>query len=310
MIKELLSKVAAKQDLSYDEAKSAIAEIMGGNCSPVLISAFLTALAMKGETDDEIAGCADGMRGKALKMDLPFETLDKIAKHGNRAASSGSGAADCLEALGVNINADIDVMKKSIEQDNIGFLFAQKYHSAMRFVGPVRKEIGIRTVFNILGPLTNPAAAKMMVLGVFSEEYVEKVAKALVKLGVENALVVYGRDTLDEISACGETSVAEVRGENIKYYTITPEQFGFKRCEKSDLLGGTPAENAKIAKNVLSGGGTDAQKTAVLLNAGAGIFAAEKGKITLDEGIKKAEEAIASGKAIKALDEFVRITNE
>ena len=240
MIKELLSKVAAKQDLSYDEAKSAIAEIMGGNCSPVLISAFLTALAMKGETDDEIAGCADGMRGKALKMDLPFETLDivgtggdkslsfnisttaafvlaaagvKIAKHGNRAASSGSGAADCLEALGVNINADIDVMKKSIEQDNIGFLFAQKYHSAMRFVGPVRKEIGIRTVFNILGPLTNPAAAKMMVLGVFSEEYVEKVAKALVKLGVENALVVYGRDTLDEISACGETSVAEVRGE-------------------------------------------------------------------------------------------------
>ena len=249
MIKELLSKVAAKQDLSYDEAKSAIAEIMGGNCSPVLISAFLTALAMKGETDDEIAGCADGMRGKALKMDLPFETLDivgtggdkslsfnisttaafvlaaagvKIAKHGNRAASSGSGAADCLEALGVNINADIDVMKKSIEQDNIGFLFAQKYHSAMRFVGPVRKEIGIRTVFNILGPLTNPAAAKMMVLGVFSEEYVEKVAKALVKLGVENALVVYGRDTLDEISACGETSVAEVRGENIKYYTITP----------------------------------------------------------------------------------------
>ena len=201
-------------------------------------------------------------------------------------------------------------MKKSIEQDNIGFLFAQKYHSAMRFVGPVRKEIGIRTVFNILGPLTNPAATKMMVLGVFSEEYVEKVAKALVKLGVENALVVYGRDTMDEISACGETSVAEVRGENIKYYTITPEQFGFKRCEKSDLLGGTPAENAQIAKNVLSGGGTDAQKTAVLLNAGAGIFAAEKGKITLDEGIKKAEEAIASGKAIKALDEFVRITNE
>lgn len=337
MIKELLSKVAAKQDLSYDEAKSAIAEIMSGECSPVLISAFLTALAMKGETDDEIAGCADGMRGKALKMDLPFETLDivgtggdkslsfnisttaafvlaaagvKIAKHGNRAASSGSGAADCLEALGVNINADIVVMKKSIEQDNIGFLFAQKYYSAMRFVGPVRKEIGIRTVFNILGPLTNPAAAKMMVLGVFSEEYVEKVAKALVKLGVENALVVYGRDTMDEISACGETSVAEVRGENIKYYTITPEQFGFKRCEKSDLLGGTPAENAQIAKNVLSGGGTDAQKTAVLLNAGAGIFAAEKGKITLDEGIKKAEEAIASGKAIKALDEFVRITNE
>ena len=201
-------------------------------------------------------------------------------------------------------------MKKSIEKDNIAFLFAQKYHSAMRFVGPVRKEIGTRTVFNILGPLTNPAAAKMMVLGVFGEEYVEKVAKALVKLGVENALVVFGKDTLDEISACGETLVAEVRGGSIKYYTITPEQFGFERCKKSELIGGTPQENAAITRNVLSGGGTTAQKTAVLLNAGAGIFVAEKGKITLEEGVKKAERILKSGKALQALDEFVRITNE
>lgn len=337
MIKELLSKVAAKQDLSYEESESAISEIMSGECSPVLISAFLTALAMKGETEDEIAGCADGMRAKALKMDLPYETLDivgtggdkslsfnisttaafviaaagvKVTKHGNRAASSGSGAADCLEALGVNISADIDVMKKSIEKDNIAFLFAQKYHSAMRFVGPVRKEIGTRTVFNILGPLTNPAAAKMMVLGVFGEEYVEKVTKALVKLGVENALVVFGKDTLDEISTCGETLVAEVRSGSIKYYTITPEQFGFERCKKSELIGGTPQENAAITRNVLSGGGTTAQKTAVLLNAGAGIFVAEKGKITLEEGVKKAERILKSGKALQALDEFVRITNE
>ena len=322
MIKELLAKVAAKQDLSYEESESAISEIMSGECSPVLISAFLTALAMKGETENEIAGCADGMRAKALKMDLPYETLDivgtggdkslsfnisttaafviaaagvKVTKHGNRAASSGSGAADCLEALGVNISADIDVMKKSIEKDNIAFLFAQKYHSAMRFVGPVRKEIGTRTVFNILGPLTNPAAAKMMVLGVFGEEYVEK---------------VFGKDTLDEISACGETLVAEVRGGSIKYYTITPEQFGFERCKKSELIGGTPQENAAITRNVLSGGGTTAQKTAVLLNAGAGIFVAEKGKITLEEGVKKAERILKSGKALQALDEFVRITNE
>ena len=165
-------------------------------------------------------------------------------------------------------------------------------------------------MFNILGPLTNPAAAKMMVLGVFGEEYVEKVAKALVKLGVENALVVFGKDTLDEISACGETLVAEVRGGSIKYYTITPEQFGFERCKKSELIGGTPQENAAITRNVLSGGGTTAQKTAVLLNAGAGIFVAEKGKITLEEGVKKAERILKSGKALQALDEFVRITNE
>jgi len=337
MIKELLAKVSAKQDLTFDEAKQAIDEIMSGEVSEAVISSFLTALAMKGETEEEIAGAATGMRSKAMDFNIGGHALDivgtggdksnsfnisttsafvaaaagvTIVKHGNRAASSKCGTADCLEALGVKIDCEPEVMKKSLDENNIAFLFAQKYHSAMRFVGPVRKQIGIRTVFNILGPLTNPGKADRMVLGVFSEEYVEKVAKALVKLGVENALVVYGRDTLDEISACGETSVAEVRGENIKYYTITPEQFGFKRCEKSDLLGGTPAENAKIAKNVLSGGGTDAQKTAVLLNAGAGIFAAEKGKITLDEGIKKAEEAIASGKAIKALDEFVRITNE
>ena len=259
MIKTLLSKVASKEDLSYNEAKTAVKEIMSGECTPEMVSAFLTALAMKGETDEEIAGCADGMRSRALKMDTDCDTLDivgtggdrshsfnisttaafvlagtgvKIAKHGNRAASSSSGAADCLGALGVKITAAPEVMEKALEEDNISFLFAQKYHSAMKYVGPVRKEIGIRTVFNILGPLTNPAGAKMMVLGVFSEDFVSKVANALVKLGVTDALVVYGNDCLDEVSACGETSVAEVRNGRIKYYTITPEQFGYKRCKK------------------------------------------------------------------------------
>lgn len=337
MIKTLLSKVAAREDLSYDEAKSAVSEIMSGACSAEMVSAFLTALAMKGETDEEIAGCADGMRSKALKMDTHCDTLDivgtggdksqsfnisttaafvlagagvKIAKHGNRAASSSSGAADCLEALGVNIQAEPQVMEKALEQDNISFLFAQKYHQAMRYVGPVRKEIGIRTVFNILGPLTNPAGARMMVLGVFSEDFVEKVAKALVKLGVTDALVVYGSDCLDEISACGETRVAEVRNKDIKYYTITPEQFGYERCTKEQLKGGTPQENAVITKNVLSGRGTYAQRAAVALNAGAGIYVAEKGKITLEQAVRRAEEAIDSKKALAALEDFIRITNE
>ena len=337
MIKTLLSKVAAREDLSYNEAKTAVSEIMSGACSPEMVSAFLTALAMKGETDEEIAGCADGMRSKALKMDTDCDTLDivgtggdrsqsfnisttaafvlagdgiKIAKHGNRAASSSSGAADCLEALGVNISSEPQVMEKALEEDNISFLFAQKYHSAMRYVGPVRKEIGIRTVFNILGPLTNPAGARMMVLGVFSNDFVEKVAKALVKLGVTDALVVHGNDCLDEISACGETSVAEVRNGNISYYTITPEEFGYKRCEKSELKGGSPQENAQITKNVLSGKGTYAQRTAVVLNAGAGIYVAEKGHITLADAMKRAEQAIDNKKALKALEDFIRITNE
>lgn len=337
MIKTLLSKVASKEDLSYNEAKTAVEEIMSGNCTPEMVSAFLTALAMKGETDEEIAGCADGMRSRALKMDTDCETLDivgtggdksqsfnisttaafvlagagvKIAKHGNRAASSSSGAADCLEALGVNITAQPEVMEKALEQDNISFLFAQKYHSAMKYVGPVRKEIGIRTVFNILGPLTNPAGAKMMVLGVFSKDFVEKVANALVKLGVTDALVVYGNDCLDEVSACGETSVAEVRNGKIEYYTITPEDFGYERCTKEKLRGGTPEENAAITKDVLSGGGTYAQRLAVIMNAGAGIYVAQKGGITLADAMKEAKKAIDSKKALKALEDFIRITNE
>lgn len=337
MIKTLLSKVASKEDLSYNEAKEAIEEIMSGGCEPEMVSAFLTALAMKGETDDEIAGCADGMRSRALKMDTDCDALDivgtggdksqsfnisttaafvlagagvKIAKHGNRAASSSSGAADCLEALGVNISAQPEVMEKALDDDNISFLFAQKYHSAMKYVGPVRKKIGIRTVFNILGPLTNPAGAKMMVLGVFSNDFVSKVANALVKLGVTDALVVYGNDCLDEVSACGETSVAEVRNGKISYYSITPEQFGYKRCSKEELKGGSPEENAKITRATLSGGGTYAQRLAVIMNAGAGIYVAEKGKITLGDAMKVAEETIDSGKALKALDDFIRITNE
>jgi anthranilate phosphoribosyltransferase len=336
MIKELLSKVALKQDLTYDEAKTAIDEIMSGEVTPVVTSAFLTALAVKGETEDEIAGAADGMRSKATAFKLDGHALDivgtggdksnsfnisttsalvaaaagvTIAKHGNRAASSKCGTADCLEALGVKIDCEPEVMKKSEKENNIVFFFAQKYHSAMRFVGPVRKEIGIRTVFNILGPLTNPAHADQMVLGVFSEEYVEKIAKALVKLGVEDALVVYGMDGLDEISASDETKVAEVRSGNIEYYTIKPEDFGLSRATKADLVGGTPQENAQITTALLKGEGTTAQKTAVIMNAGACIYVANK-EISLADAMKEAEKVLASGKAYETLQGFIKTTNE
>ena len=200
-------------------------------------------------------------------------------------------------------------MKKSLDENNIAFLFAQKYHTAMRFVGPVRKQIGIRTVFNILGPLTNPGKADRMVLGVFSEEYVEKIAKALVKIGVTDAMVVYGMDCLDEISASAETKVAEVRDKNISYYTIKPEDFGFERVNKDDLIGGTPEENAKITTAILQGKGTAAQNTAVALNAGAAIYAGILG-ISLADAVKKAQDIITSGEAYKVLENFVKVTNE
>ncbi|MCM1115385.1 MAG: anthranilate phosphoribosyltransferase [Clostridium sp.] len=335
MINELLQKVVAKENLTFEESKQAINEIMSGEVTPAVTSAFLTALAMKGETEDEIAGAADGMREKATPFELGCHALDvvgtggdksnsfnisttsgfvaaaagvTIAKHGNRAASSKSGTADCLEALGVKIDCEPELMRKSLSDNNIVFFFAQKYHSAMRFVGPIRKEIGIRTVFNILGPLTNPGKADRMLLGVFSKDYVEKIAKALVKLGVKDAMVVYGLDGLDEISACGETFVAEVRGESIKYYTIKPEDFGFERVSKEELKGGDPAENAEITKAILSGGGTAAQKTAVALNAGACIYVDTDG-ITLKEGIEKAKEIMQSGKGYEVLQGFIRTTN-
>lgn len=336
MINELLSKLVDGEDLSYEEARDAIDEIMSGEVEQSVIGAFLTALAMKGETEDEIAGAAEGMRSKAVQFELGCHALDvvgtggdksnsfnisttaglvaaaagvTIAKHGNRAASSKSGTADCLEALGVKIDCSPELMKKSLRENNIVFFFAQKYHSAMRFVGPVRKQIGIRTVFNILGPLTNPGKADRMLLGVFNADYVEKIAKALVKLGVNDAMVVYGMDGLDEISACGETMVAEVRGNDIRYYTIRPEDFGFNRVSKDELVGGTPEENAKITTDILKGEGTYAQKLAVALNAGACIYVENDG-ISLADGIKKAQEIMASGKGYETLQGFIKTTNE
>ena len=331
-----LEKLMQAENLTYDQVKESVDEIMTGQASPALIASFLTALSIKGETDEEIAGAAESMRSKALPLDSDGDILDivgtggdksgsfnisttagiiaaaagvRIAKHGNRAASSRSGAADCLEALGVNINASKETMERALREENICFMFAQKYHSAMKYVAPVRRELGIRTIFNVLGPLTNPAHATRMVLGVFNADYVDKIAAALNQLGVTDALVVFGEDGLDEISACGETEVAELRHGKVERYTVKPEDFGLTRCTKADLVGGTALENAEITKNILLGKSTPAQRTAAVLNAGAAIYVAIDG-LSLKDAMQKAQDVIDDGSAYKKLQAFIRITNE
>ena len=309
-------------------------EIMSGEASDVQKSAYLTALTMKGETIDEITGSAEEMRNHAVQLSHEGDVLEivgtggdksdsfnisttsslviasagvSVAKHGNRAASSKSGAADVLESLGVNITISPQKSAELLQNIGICFLFAQSYHTAMKYVGPIRKELGIRTIFNILGPLANPASANLQVMGVYDESLVEPLAKVLSNLGVKRALVVYGQDRLDEISASAETSVCEVKDGTFKSYTISPEQFGLTRCKKEELTGGTPDENAAITKAVLAGE-QGARRTAVVLNAGAGLYVAGKAD-SIEEGVRLAEELIDSGKAEKKLEEFVKYSN-
>lgn len=334
MIKEAIIKLTNKENLSYEEAKAVMNEIMSGEASDVQKSAYLTALTMKGETIDEITGSAEEMRNHAVQLFHEGDVLEivgtggdksdsfnisttaslviasagvPVAKHGNRAASSKSGAADVLESLGVNITISPRKSAELLQNIGICFLFAQSYHTAMKYVGPIRKELGIRTIFNILGPLANPASANLQVMGVYDESLVEPLAKVLSNLGVKRALVVYGQDRLDEISASAETSVCEVKDGTFKSYTISPEQFGLTRCKKEELTGGTPDENAAITKAVLAGE-QGARRTAVVLNAGAGLYVAGKAD-SIEAGVRLAEELIDSGKAEKKLEEFVKNSN-
>ena len=297
--------------------------------------AFLTALAIKGETIAEITAAGKVMREKCTVFHNDKDVLEivgtggdgsntfnistmaslvtsaagyPVAKHGNRAASSKCGTADCLEALGVKIDVDVARSEKILQEMNLCFLFAQKYHTAMRFVGAVRKEIGIRTIFNILGPISNPAGATQMLLGVFSEKLVEPLAHVLSNLGVKDAMVVYGTDSMDEISLSAPTKVCEVRNGEFKSYTITPEQFGLTTCKKEDLVGGEPEENAQIAREILDGK-QGPKFDAVILNAGAAMYVAD-GNITMEEGIAKAREIITSGKAKEQLEKFIAATNQ
>ncbi|MGN0597719.1 MAG: anthranilate phosphoribosyltransferase [Ruminiclostridium sp.] len=335
MIKEATIELINKQDLTYDEAVKVMDEIMSGETSQVQTAAYLAALSTKGETIDEITGSAYEMRKHALQVNhgLPdvFEIVGtggdgaksfnisttssiviaaagvKVAKHGNRAASSKSGAADCLEAMGVNISLTPEQCTELLNDVGICFLFAQKFHSSMKYVGPVRKELGIRTVFNLLGPLTNPANAEIQLMGVYSEKLVEPMARVLAKLGVKRGMAVYGQDKLDEISLSSPTTVCEFEGDNFSSYVITPEELGLSACKKSDLEGGTPEENAQITLNILKGE-NGAKRDAVLLNAGAGLYLAGKAK-TLSEGVKAAAELIDSGKALEKLNSFIEKSN-
>ncbi|RHS70644.1 anthranilate phosphoribosyltransferase [Blautia sp.] len=336
MIKEAIIKLSKKQDLAYAEAEAVMDEIMSGQATPVQMSAYLTALALKGETIDEITASAAGMRAHCIKLLHNLDVLEivgtggdgsnsfnisttsslviaaggvPVAKHGNRAASSKSGAADVLEALGVKITLTPERSAEILKKINICFLFAQNYHIAMKYVAPIRKELGIRTVFNILGPLSNPAGANMELMGVYDQSLVEPLAQVMANLGVNRGMVVYGQDSLDEISMCAPTSVCEIRDGKFTSYEITPEQFGYERCEKGALTGGTPAENAEITKAILKGEEKGPKRQAVCLNAGAALYIAGKAA-SIEEGVKLAEFLIDSGAALKKLEEFVEETNK
>lgn len=337
MIKEAIVKIVNKQDLTYDEAYTVMNEIMSGETTPTQNAAFLAALSTKSaraETTDEIAGCATAMRDHATKVETGMELFEivgtggdnahsfnisttaglvaaaggvKVAKHGNRAASSKCGTADCLEALGVNIQQSPKRCKELLNEVGMCFLFAQKYHTSMKYVGAIRKELGFRTVFNILGPLTNPASPSTQLLGVYDEYLVEPLAQVLISLGLKRGMVVYGQDKLDEISLSAPTTVCEFKDGWFKTYTVTPEQFGFERCEKKDLEGGSPEENADITRAVLNGE-KGHKRNAVLLNAGASLYIAGKAE-TFKDGVRLAAEIIDSGKALKTLEKFIEVSN-
>ena len=334
MIKEAILKLAKKEDLTYEMAEAVMNEIMSGEATPVQMSAYLTALSIKGETIDEITASAAGMRAHCIKLLHNMDVLEivgtggdgsnsfnisttsslviaaagvPVAKHGNRAASSKSGAADVLEALGVNISIPPEKSAQLLKDISICFLFAQNYHVAMKYVAPIRKELGIRTVFNILGPLSNPAGANMELMGVYDESLVEPLAQVLISLGVKRGMVVYGQDKLDEISMSAPTKVCEIKDGWFKTYVIKPEDFGLTRCTKEDLVGGTPDENAEITKNILKGE-KGPKRDAVLMNAGAALYIGGKAE-NMKDGIELASVLIDSGKALETLNKLIEVSN-
>ena len=337
MIKEAIVKIVSKEDLTYDEAYAVMNEIMSGETTATQNAAFLASLSTKSakaETTDEIAGCAAAMRDHAIQVETDMDVFEivgtggdnahsfnisttsaiiaaaggmKVAKHGNRAASSSSGTADCLEALGVNIEQDPDRCVELLKEAGMCFFFAQKYHTSMKYVGPIRRELGFRTVFNILGPLTNPASPTMQLLGVYDEYLVEPLAQVLINLGVRRGMVVYGTDKLDEISLSAPTKICEIQNGWFKSYTVRPEDFGFERCTKDDLKGGSPAENAQITRDILSGK-QGHQRNATLLNAGAALYIGGKAD-TMQDGVRLAAELIDSGKALATLEKLIEVSN-
>lgn len=337
MIKEAIVKIVSKEDLTYNEAYEVMNEIMSGETTPTQNAAFLASLSTKSakaETTNEIAGCAAAMRDHATKVDTNMDVFEivgtggdnahsfnisttsaiiaasggmKVAKHGNRAASSSSGTADCLEALGVNINQSPEKCIELLDKVGMCFFFAQQYHSSMKYVGPIRRELGFRTVFNILGPLTNPASPSMQLLGVYDEYLVEPLAQVLINLGVKRGMVVYGTDKLDEISLSAPTKVCEIQNGWYKTYVIKPEDFGFERCSKAELKGGNPDENAQITRDILSGK-QGHQRNATLLNAGAALYIGGKAD-SMKNGIGLASQLIDNGNAYTTLEKLIEVSN-
>ena len=337
MIKEAIVKIVNKSDLTYDEAYTVMNEIMSGETTATQNAAFLAALSTKSaraETIDEIAGCAAAMRDHATRVDTGMEVFEivgtggdnarsfnisttaaiicaaggvQVAKHGNRAASSLSGTADCLEALGVNISQSPARCLEMLREAGMCFFFAQKYHSSMRYVGSIRKELGFRTVFNILGPLTNPGSPKVQLLGVYDDYLVEPLAQVLINLGVRRGMVVYGMDKLDEISLSAPTHICEFKDGWFKSYTVAPEDFGLTRCAKDELVGGTPEENAAITRAILSGE-RGPKRDAALLNAGAGLYLNGKAE-TFADGVRLAGELTDSGRALATLEKIIEVSN-
>lgn len=336
MISEAIIKLTKKENLSFDMAETVMNEIMSGEATPVQVSAYLVALSMKGETIDEITGSAKAMRGHATKLDHSYkgDILEivgtggdhsnsfnisttcaivlagagvTIGKHGNRAASSKCGSADVLEALGVKIDIAPSKSAKLLEDNGICFLFAPIYHSAMKHVAPVRKELGVRTIFNILGPLTNPLGANLQLMGVYDPALIETLANVLINLGVKSGMVVYGTDGLDEISMSAVTQVCEIRDGKMNSYTLDPREYGFTLCDKSALVGGMPEENALITRKILQGE-KSACRDAVVINSAVALYLSREG-LTLKEAISHIEEVLDSGKALAKLDEWVKLSN-
>ncbi len=338
MIQEAIVKIVNKQDLTYQEAYEVMHEIMSGDTTPTQNAAFLAALSTKStkaETIAEIAGCAAAMREHATRVDTGMEIFDivgtggdqagsfnisttaalvaaaggmKVAKHGTRAASSQCGTADCLEALGVNIQQSPALCVKLLQEVGMCFFFAQKYHTSMKYVGAIRMELGIRTVLNILGPLTNPGNPTLQLLGVYDAYLVEPLAQVLMNLGVKRGMVVYGLDTLDEISLSAPTTVCEIKEGALHTYEIRPEDFGLVRCTKEDLKGGTPAENAAITRRILAGE-KGPKRDAVLLNAGAALYIG--GKVdTMKEGVALAADLIDQGAALQTLEKLIACSQQ
>ena len=337
MIEQAIVKIVGKEDLTYTEAYEVMNEIMSGKTSPTQNAAFLAALSTKSaraETIAEISGCAAAMRDHATKVDTGMELTEivgtggdhagsfnisttaaiiaaaggvKIAKHGNRAASSKCGTADCLEALGVNIRQSPARCRELLQEVGICFFFAQEYHASMKYVGAIRKELGVRTVFNILGPLTNPGSPTFQLLGVYDDYLVMPLAEVLIQLGIKRGMVVYGQDKLDEISLSAPTSVCEIKDGWTKFYTIKPEDLGFARCRKDELKGGTPQENAQIVRDIF-GGAKSAKRDAALLNAGAALYIAGKAD-SMTDGVNLAAHIVDSGQAAQTLAKFVEVSN-